>query len=282
MNENLAPNDTINSALAFVSLAPIVSDIEVTASITNLTKENKNMSTSARKTVKKADRLLAESVEAIQQAFDAIREQVPTLPRVVVTVQRQAVDGRQKHTAHGWTTTVPVWTNTESDESYLEVVLTAESLSRGPIPTLGTLLHESAHVLNLTEGVRGCDSNGRHNKRFKATAEEVFGLEISENHAGWSETVCPDSTAKKFAKALTFASKATRLVALATARPTSGTVTGTGALGGLPTTTGKASKRNRNNPLAQCGCGNKIRVSNQVLAIGLTCKGCGEDYSIKS
>lgn len=240
-------------------------------------------STSGRKTSKKADRLLAESVEAIQSAFDAIREQVPTLPRVVVTIQRQAVDGRQKHTAHGWTTTVPVWTDTESNESFIEVVLTAESLVRGPLPTLGTLLHESSHVLNITEGVKGCDSNGRHNKKFKATAESL-GLIITENHAGWSETECPESTGIKFAKALTFASKATRLVALAT-RPTTGTPTGgisvTG-LGGLPTTTGKASKRNRNNPLAQCGCGNKVRVSNQVLAIGITCKGCGEDYTIKS
>ena len=235
-------------------------------------------------TTKKADRLLAESVEAIQNAFDSIRTIVPTLPRVLVTIQRQAVDGRQKHTAHGWTTTVPVWTNTDSNESYLEVVLTAESLTRGALPTLGTLLHESAHVLNLTEGVKGTDSNGRHNKKFKATAEEVFGLTITENHAGWSQTDISEETGKKFAKALTFAAKATRLVSLSLSQSGSGSTGGISVtgLGGLPTTTGKASKRNRNNPMAQCGCGNKIRVSNQVLAIGLTCKGCGEDYTVKS
>ena len=227
---------------------------------------------------KKVDRLLAESVEAIQGAFDSIREQVPTLPRVVVTIQRQAVDGRQKHTAHGWTTTVPVWTNTDSNESYLEVVLTAESLSRGALPTLGTLLHESAHVLNLTDGIKGTDSNGRHNKKFKSTAEEIFGLTITENHAGWSQTECPESTGKKFAKALTFAAKATRLVSLSLSQSAGSTP----GIGGLPTTTGKASKRNRNNPLAQCGCGNKIRVSHQVIEIGLTCKGCESDYELKS
>lgn len=236
-------------------------------------------------TNKKADLLLAESVKAAQCAYDSIRDLVPTLPRVVVTVQRQLVDGRQKHTAHGWTTTVPVWTDTDSNESYLEVVLTAESLSRGAVSTLGTLLHEAAHVLNLTEGVRGCDSNGRHNKKFKATAEEVFGLTITENHAGWSQTEISEETTKRFAKALTFSAKATRLVSLSLSQSGSAG-TGSGAskgLGGLPTTsTGKATKRNRNNPMAQCGCGNKIRVSNQVLEIGLTCKGCGEDYSVKS
>jgi hypothetical protein len=167
---------------------------------------------------------------------------------------------------------------TESKEQFLEVVLTAESLSRGALPTLGTLLHESAHVLNLTEGVKGTDSNGRHNKKFKATAEEIFGLEISENHAGWSETVCPEATAKRFAKALTFAAKATRLISLSLEQQSSGN----SGLGGLPTITGKAGKRNRNNPLAMCECGNKIRVSHSVLEIGLTCKGCGEDYEIKS
>ena len=204
---------------------------------------------------------LGKSVEAVQMAFASIADKIG-LPEAVVTVQRQKVGG-SKHNAHGWTTTATVWQESDQSASYREIVLTAESMSRTPIEILGTLLHECAHLYNMDNNISDCDQNGRHNKKFKATAENLFGLEISEMGShGWTSTVCPETTAAKFAAALHHITTATRLFS-----------------DGGNSANGGSKGRNKNLPMAECGCGSKLRASAQVIAKGIRCENCDELFA---
>ena len=133
---------------------------------------------------------LAPVIEALhavyaEKAAEVLAVHGVVLPPVVFTVQRSAK-------AWGHVTLAPTWN--AADGGRHEVMVSGENLGRGAVPVLGTLFHEMAHVFNLKTEVRDVDQNGRHNKRFKKTAEEVFGLSISENRHGWSETAVPEST----------------------------------------------------------------------------------------
>ena len=203
---------------------------------------------------------LGASVEAVQNAFRIIADKIE-LPDAVVTVQRQKIGG-SKHNAHGWTSIASVWKEEDNSASYREIVLTAESMSRTAPEILGTLLHECAHLYNMDKEIRDCDQNGRHNKKFKNTAEIIFGLKIAENSNGWSETSIPDNTVLEYKEALREIIKAKRLFA-------DGGNTGGSSVKG----------RNKNLPMAQCNCGNKLRASQQVLLIGIRCEGCDSLYA---
>jgi len=206
---------------------------------------------------------LADTTAALQRAADIITEKVPGTPRVTIVIQRLNGDARRKSEKYGHTTVRKVWTDTATGTDSYEVALAAEYINRPTAEVFGTLLHEMAHAYNLANGIVDCDTNGRHNKKFKETAEEKFGLIITEARAiGWSATECPDSTVKKFAGAFTHTVKSQRFKAAA------------------PGTGSAAPKgRNRNLPIATCGCGNKVRAAASVLAIGITCNGCGEEYT---
>lgn len=206
---------------------------------------------------------LADAIRSAQAAADAIVAKVPGTPRVVVTLVRANSDGRRKRALYGYTTVAKVWRETESGERFLEIGLAAEHLNRGRDEVFGTLLHELSHAYNLANNIKDCDSNGRHNKNFQKTAEELFGLKITEAPGiGWSVTECPQDTIKRFAEAFTHTLKAIRYQADA------------------PAVAGAPKGRNRNLPMAQCGCGSKLRASAQVLAKGITCDSCGDNFSI--
>ena len=118
---------------------------------------------------------VAPVVTTLQKVWKRLQKVHPTLPDATIVIKR---DSR----AWGHTTTVKVWgsqatkgrgkakTVSLANERY-EVMVSGENLSRGAEAVLGTLLHEAAHALNLAAEVRDVDSNGRHNKKFKATAE---------------------------------------------------------------------------------------------------------------
>ena len=208
---------------------------------------------------------LADSIAALQAAADDVVAKVPGTPRVVVTINRQNSDRRRKRATYGYTTTAKVW-HEEDGERYLEVALAAEHLNRPHAEVFGTLLHELAHAYNLNNDIKDVDVNGRHNKRFAATATDLFGLIIEEAPGiGWSKTTCPDETVKRFTKAFTFTAKATRFTAAA------------------PTSVGTAgpAKRNTNNPVASCDCGNKVRAAATTIA-KLRCDDCDSGFTILS
>lgn len=84
----------------------------------------------------------------------------------------------------------------ESDrEVFGEILLAGESLERGAVATLGTILHELVHAYCDANGIKDTSNGNRyHNTKFKEKAEE-FGLEIEKaDTIGWSLTEVPKST----------------------------------------------------------------------------------------
>jgi hypothetical protein len=215
---------------------------------------------------------LAPTVEALSKAYAIISER-EALPPSVIVVKR---DSR----AWGHFTPSQVWSNGETRAH--EIMVSGENLARGARAVLGTLLHEAAHAKNHADGVKGTDVNGRHNKTFAKQAE-AFGLQITEasKAIGWSHTEVPDECAERWADVLALIEQGIQFYAdTMTARfggvAPKGSPDG-GSEGGADG--GDTPKpRNKNNFKATCGCGNIIRLSGKVLAIGVTCKGCGQDY----
>lgn len=84
-----------------------------------------------------------------------------------------------------------------------EIMLSGESLERGAVGTLGTLIHELAHAWNFENEVKDCSDSGRyHNTKFKETAERM-GLVIEKaDRIGWSTTTVPEATQQRYADEL--------------------------------------------------------------------------------
>ena len=80
-------------------------------------------------------------------------------------------------------------------EVYGEILLAGESLERGAVATLGTILHELTHAYCDANDIKDTSNGHRyHNTRFKDKAEE-FGLVIEKaDTIGWSVTTVPQST----------------------------------------------------------------------------------------
>ena len=85
-------------------------------------------------------------------------------------------------------------------EVYGEILLAGESLERGAVGTLGTILHELVHAYCDANDIKDTSNGHRyHNTKFKDKAEE-FGLEIEKaDTIGWSVTTVPQSTQEKYA-----------------------------------------------------------------------------------
>lgn len=176
------------------------------------------------------------------------------LPRVLVTVARD-----EKKFGH--ITTMPAWSSNDGEE-FLELMVTGEGLTRGGRAVFGTLAHEMAHAYNIAKGIKDTDTNGRHNKKFKDTAEKVFGLEIANHKSiGWSVTTVPDETAELFAGLIGRIDEAITAVA--------------GGLKSAP----KAKKRNKNLLKATCECGKVIRVSRTNLEFVGDCRACETPFT---
>lgn len=84
-------------------------------------------------------------------------------------------------------------------EYYGEILLAGESLQRGAVGTLGTILHELVHAYCFAAGIKETSNNNRyHNAKFKEIAED-FGLELEKAETiGWSLTTVPQETQEKY------------------------------------------------------------------------------------
>lgn len=184
-----------------------------------------------------------------------------TLPNVIIVIDRDTTS-KAGSVKYGHITTAPAWA-TESGEGFHEIVLTGEGLRRGGKETAGTLLHEMAHAVNIAKGVKDCDTNGRHNKNFKNTAESVFGLTISEDGArGWSHTEVTEECAETWGDMIARLDRAISLVSC------------------VLKTGDKEKKRNKNLLVGICKCEEpqKIRASAKVFMGGVTCDECEQNF----
>ena len=153
------------------------------------------------------------------------------------------------------------WSNTEVSDECAE--RWGEALALGARAILGTLLHETAHSLDLQAGIQGVTGDGYHNKKFKATAE-ALGLTITQaKRIGWSNTEVSDECAERWGEALALIEAALAL--------TADTEQAAGKKG-----------RDKNNLVAICACEAKIRLSKKVFELcAPKCQNCEQEFEIQ-
>lgn len=103
------------------------------------------------------------------------------LERPIISIQQDP-----KNSCYGWCTTYKAWSTTDNEEFY-EINICAEYLNRTFPEICSTLLHEMAHLYNITHDIHDCSNSQKHNLKFKATAEE-HGLLVEKTNKGWSQT----------------------------------------------------------------------------------------------
>ncbi len=140
-----------------------------------------------------------EANKALQKAFAHFNAALceNKLPVPILTILSR---GSSKNTL-GWSLKAG-WT--QGEDKHHELVICAETLNRPITEVLETLLHEMAHYYNAHHDISDCNHQGRHNKKFKKTAEELFFLKVDkQGNKGWAHTSLTDVSEALISKALT-------------------------------------------------------------------------------
>jgi hypothetical protein len=230
---------------------------------------------------------LSPAVKAIESAYRMIQKAFPDAPQATIVVKRD-------EKAWGHTTVAKVWANAKAkgNAQSFEIMVSGENLRRGAIHVCATLLHEAAHARNLNKGILDTDTNGRHNTKFKATAEE-HGLDCQcSGWHGWTLTSLTEEGQKRWARMIKLVETGLAKSA-ATAQPD---LSHLGVKTPAAPAKGKGSngtaikpggfvmppKRGNHNLLkATCGCGHSIRLSRGCLeAAKPTCQECSEPFAL--
>ena len=184
---------------------------------------------------------------ALESAHELIKEATGA-PRATILVTR-ALKGAHAHFTH--------FTPWESEGvKFNEIALNAESFSLGAEHVLDSLLHEVAHSINFSNGVKDCSSNQYHNAHFARVAQSL-GLKTEEiKGKGHAKTTLSDEAVLRWAIPLAIIEQALKLTA-------------------LKGDNNKPKGRNTNLIKAQCPCENTIRASKGVLEGGVRCDMCG-------
>lgn len=165
-------------------------------------------------------------VAALEAAYRAIQENNPEVPdAVILLASGRRPRGGVKH-GHFWAEQFRVGQlepcedagesssacgkcpgcihNAALPVSTPEVLIATETLNRGAVAVIGTLIHEAAHAANYVKGIKDTSGQGNryHNKHFKSMAEGL-GLDISRAKGlGWSLTSVPMFTQDVYAEAI--------------------------------------------------------------------------------
>lgn len=158
---------------------------------------------------------------AVNDIVEKVRKIHEGIPEVTVVLGASGVTRKgQKHghyAPRSWGSRVA----SDEDESgvsvdgdsgrkvYGEIFLAGESLERGAVATLGTILHELVHAYCDANEIKDTSNGNRyHNTKFKEKAEE-FGLVIEKaDMIGWSVTTVPEATQEIYREELTALDKA--------------------------------------------------------------------------
>jgi hypothetical protein len=201
-------------------------------------------------------------VAAIESTWAAIRHRHPDVPHVVLTLGGGTARPGQVTLGHfhdgKWATT---------DATRLpELFIGGEGLQRGPVPLLGTLLHEAAHGVASTRGIKDTSRQGRyHNTRYRDLANELRITVDRDPSIGWSITTVPDATAADYAPQL-----ATLAAALGAYRLADHHLSGRGG--------------SNNGIVAECACepARKIRLSRSSFEQGpIECGVCSAGFTAR-
>ncbi|MVU77452.1 hypothetical protein GPX89_09345 [Nocardia sp. ET3-3] len=185
-------------------------------------------------------------VTALESTWAAIRSQHPDVPNVVLTVGSGSTGGSELTLGHFAPNR---WVRGEYELH--ELFVGGEGLQRGAVDVLGTMLHEAAHGVAVTRGIKDTSRQGRwHNERYRTLGEEL-GLTLAHNDKiGWSVTTVPEQTRELYRDELD--ELAFALVAYRRREPER-----------------RGGRKSSNNGLtAECECGRKIRVAVGTYGIG--------------
>ncbi|MTJ60841.1 hypothetical protein GL305_34935 [Nocardia seriolae] len=198
-------------------------------------------------------------VTALESTWAAIRSQHPDVPNVVLTVGAGSTGGSELTLGHFAPNR---WVRGEYELH--ELFVGGEGLQRGAVDVLGTLLHEAAHGVAVTRGIKDTSRQGRwHNERYRALGEEL-GLTLAHHDKiGWSVTTVPDQTRELYRDELD--ELAFALVAYRRREPER-----------------RGGRKSSNNGLtAECECGRKIRVAVGTFGVGpIICGLCQTTFEV--
>ena len=110
---------------------------------------------------------ISEIVAKTEAMFDLFNQHFykGELIRPAITVSPDGGRG-----AYGWCSVYEIWQANE--EAHREINICAEYINRPIAEVAATMLHEMAHLYNLTHEIKDVSNNGYyHNKKFKETAE---------------------------------------------------------------------------------------------------------------
>lgn len=152
-------------------------------------------------------------LEAVNAIVTKARELHDGIPETVVVLGASgATRSGQKHghyASRSWGTRGPVSEDADGGDAgsstprevYGEILLAGESLGRGAVATLGTILHGLVHAYCDANDIKDTSNGNRyHNAKFRDTAEE-FGLSIGKADViGWSVTTVPEGTQGTYAQ----------------------------------------------------------------------------------
>lgn len=131
---------------------------------------------------------LQKSVQNLEELFDFFNEKLyeGKLEKPIISIQSDP-----KGSSYGWCTTYKAWETTDG-ESYYEINMTAEHMTRSFEEIVGTLIHEMAHLYNLMNEIKDCNAAQYHNKKYKEAAE-AHGLIVEKmGRYGYASTKIND------------------------------------------------------------------------------------------
>jgi curved DNA-binding protein CbpA len=205
-------------------------------------------------------RLLA----VLEDAWTAIRRHHPQIPPVVIIIGSGSTG---RHRLYGYHDPAR-WRVAEGDRA--EIMISGEGLTREPADVLGTLLHEAAHALAASRGIKDTSRQGRyHNQKYKTLAGELGITVEHDDRLGWSTTNVPETTARTYAVQIAALAEAMTLWRHAEHHAANG---GNGTGGG----------RSTNLLAACCPCGRSIRIAASTLAAApVICAACDGKFEAK-
>lgn len=103
-----------------------------------------------------------------------------SLPKTIITIQSSP-------RSYGYITVHKIWKDNE--DSYHEINISAEHLTRNIANVLATLMHEMVHLYCMVNDINDTSNMGRyHNKRFKEEAEKRDLIIEYAKYIGYSNT----------------------------------------------------------------------------------------------
>lgn len=207
---------------------------------------------------------ISEIVRKTEEMFDLFNRHFygGELTRPAITVSPDGGRG-----AYGWCSVYEIWK--DRDEAFREINICAEYIDRPIAEVAATMLHEMAHLYNITHGIQDVSNNGYyHNAKFKATAE-AHGLHIEkDNRYGWTVTTLTDDTAA-------WLTEQPGMEDITASRQTLLEVTTTSDDGSEETTTvkgGRQTSKNRSIKYVCPECGTIIRATREVNVVCGDCR----------